>query len=101
MPTTKMSLVPTETPPIWKAWPVIQLALLVGVLSGPNLTSIAPLDDKGHADGGDQRRQPGRVAQPAVGDPLDGHAGQAGGDHREREEDHQRQQQAPEAAGGQ
>ncbi len=37
-----MSLVPTDTPPIWNAWPVIQLALCVAVLSGPNFTSIAP-----------------------------------------------------------
>ena len=45
------------------------------------------LDDERHADRGDQRREPWRVAQRLVGDPLDRgvEEREAGHDHDERE----------------
>ena len=42
VPTMKMSFTPTLTPPTLKACPLIQLALCVVTLSGPNLTSMKP-----------------------------------------------------------
>ncbi len=55
------------------------------------------LQDEGHADRGDQRRQLGRAAQRTVGDPLDHHVEHARADHRDREHEEQPEDQHEDA----
>ena len=44
-----------------------------------------------HADGGDEGREPWRIAQRPVGDPLDGHVENTADEHRDHEHDHERE----------
>jgi hypothetical protein len=53
------------------------------------------LEHERHADGRDQRREPGGAPQRSIGHPIDGHVEGGGGQHGEREDERQQRHEVP------